>query len=153
MRRLFAATAIACLLTGAALAQTATVPADSIWIAVQPYIVDVLVAIMTALLGMIYAWVRAKFGIDIEAKHREALHSAVVTGLNLGAAKIGGVLAGRTISVGSPVVAEAMTWVARSVPDALGHFGITDAKLQELVLAKAQQVFGATAPVVSPLPT
>lgn len=145
MRSILAASAAIGLLVGAAHAQAGetSVALGPLWEALSPYLADALAAIATALLGMIYAWVRAKFGMDIEARHREALHSAVVTGINLGMAKAGARFAGRHLQAGSPAVTEAMAWVARSVPDALAHFGVSPEGLEKLVLAKAQQLLGA----------
>lgn len=41
-----------------------------------PAITAVVMAIITGLLGLLTTWLREKFKIEIEARHRAALHSA-----------------------------------------------------------------------------
>mgnify|MGYP002652135889 CR=1 FL=1 len=47
-----------------------------------PAITAVVMAVVTGLLSLLTAWLREKFKIEIEARHRQALHSALETGVN-----------------------------------------------------------------------
>lgn len=123
------------------------------WTLIQPFVVDVGVAVLTVLGGWLFAMIKRKFGLDIDAKNRDALHSAAVTGINLALAKLGTKLQGTSVDVHSAVIASAIQWVEKSVPDALSHFGVTPATLDDLVVSKLTQVLGsdgtATAPAAS----
>lgn len=48
-----------------------------------PAITAVVMAVVTGLLSLLTAWLREKFKIEIEARHRQALHSALETGVGL----------------------------------------------------------------------
>lgn len=109
---------------------------DSIQGIVQPVIVDLLLA---ATLGTI-AWFMRKlperWRIDIEAKHRDALHSALNTGVGLvidTVQKHPGVLAPDLATT------KIVDYVNRSVPDALKKLGPSRAQLEEMAQAKLQQ--------------
>ena len=44
-------------------------------------------AILTLIIGWLAAQARARWGIEIEARHREALHSALMTGVRYAVAR------------------------------------------------------------------
>jgi hypothetical protein len=98
-----------------------------------PYLVE-LVAIVIA--GAV-AWATKKFhdltGITIEAKHREALQSALNNGAKL---IIDRIPATGTIDVKSPAMATAINYVIKSVPDAVAFFGLTPERIGELLKPK-----------------
>lgn len=74
-----------------------------------------------------------KFGIEIEARHREALHSAIMSG------------ALRVVELGgdrNEILKEALFYAKRSVPDAIRGLAAEDRILRELAEAKLQQVAG-----------
>uniref|UniRef100_UPI0035B23C7B hypothetical protein n=1 Tax=Paenirhodobacter enshiensis TaxID=1105367 RepID=UPI0035B23C7B len=99
-----------------------------------PYLPDLIGAAVTALIGYAVALVRAKFGIEIEARNREALHSALTTGALLGLAKLG-VTASK-----DEVAATSVAYVKASVPGALAKLAPSEGVLSALALSKVEQV-------------
>jgi len=67
-----------------------------------------------------------KLGVDIEAKNREALQSALENAATVAIARAGGPGAGAVISI-------ATDYVRASVPDAIKKFGLDDKKLDKLL--------------------
>ncbi len=47
--------------------------------AIAPHFLELIAAIVTIIIGWLAAQARARWGIEIEARHREALHSALMT--------------------------------------------------------------------------
>ncbi|WP_374290232.1 hypothetical protein [Paenirhodobacter enshiensis] len=107
---------------------------DIINATIAPFLPDLIGAAVTALIGYAVALVRAKFGIEIEARNREALHSALTTGALLGLAKLG-VTASK-----DEVAAASVAYVKSSVPGALARLAPSDEVLTNLALSKVQQV-------------
>jgi hypothetical protein len=73
-------------------------------------------------------------GIEVEAKHREALHSALETALNVGLQKLS--QRGRAAYGASAFLGDSLDYVHRSVPDAVRHFGVSDRMLGQMLQAK-----------------
>lgn len=84
----------------------------------------------------LYAWT----GISIEARHREALHSAIMTGVNAGLGKVADLIGGKAIDVRSTALAEALRYVGASVPDAIRYFGLSQDRLADMISAKLAQI-------------
>ena len=55
--------------------------------ALTPQLIELIAAIATIILGWLAAQARARWGIEIEARHREALHSALMTGVRYAVAR------------------------------------------------------------------
>lgn len=85
--------------------------------------------VVTALIAWVATAIKKQTGIEIEAKHREALHSALMTGARLALAKQ---------LTGAKAIEVIGGWVIEAVPDALDHFGIErkvtrlDSKLEKM---------------------
>ena len=60
-----------------------------LWNSLQPTILTVLAAVATAIVGWVASATHQKAIIDLEAGHRDALHSAIVTGLGLAFSRFG----------------------------------------------------------------
>ncbi|MFC5393037.1 hypothetical protein [Bosea vestrisii] len=100
-------------------------------------VIGAVVATGLSFLGArLYAWT----GINIEARHREALHSAIMTGVNAALGKVADLIGGRAIDVRSTAVAEALRYVGASVPDAIRYFGLTQDRLSDMIAAKLAQI-------------
>ena len=104
-----------------------------LWEALAPSFIEALGAIITLMFGWLSVTLHRKWGIEIEARHREALHLALMTGAR---AAIDGNLSG--VQARSMV----MDYVRQSVPDALGYLMATDSVLMRLAEAKIQQLLG-----------
>jgi hypothetical protein len=70
-------------------------------------------------------WFR-KLGIDIEAKHRDALQTALQSAAMLALAR----------GTGQGASYAAIEYVRNSVPDAVAKFGLDDQRIEELLLPK-----------------
>lgn len=99
-------------------------------------LIPILGTIITAAISAGAAAVTRWTGINVEAKHREALHSAIMTGI--GYARSGLTPGGAAPSMGL-VVDQAKDYVLKSVPDALAYFGLKEGTmLYDMIAAKAQ---------------
>lgn len=99
----------------------------------RPYLVE----IVSLVIGGAVLWATRKFhqltGMEVEAKHREALQSALRNGANLVVSKIP---IGGKIDVHSAAVATAIRYVLESVPDAVAYFELTPDKIADLLKPK-----------------
>lgn len=92
-----------------------------------PYLMEVLGLIITALIGMVAARFQQWSGIQIDARHREALHKALMTAAQAAV--------GRHMS-GAVAVDFVEEYVGQSVPDALRRLKPSAGVLVELARAK-----------------
>lgn len=106
--------------------------------AVLPAVVQLIGAVLGILLIRASNTARARWGIEIEARHREALHSALMSGVR---AAMGRGLMGQT------VIAAAIEHAGRSVPDALAALQPTPDVLSSIAQSKLREVVDATHPV------
>lgn len=113
-----------------------TISAASIYDTAVPYVLTALSAIVSGILAWLAALFQRWTGIRIEAEHREALHSAAMSGVAAALTKFRVNAEQVRFEVNSPVVAEAVEWMLRSVPDAIKALGVTPEALQKLVLSK-----------------
>ena len=54
---------------------------DALLAALAPHLLELIAALATAIIGWLAAQAKARWGLEIEARHREALHSALMTGV------------------------------------------------------------------------
>lgn len=95
-------------------------------------------AAVTAAISVLVGWVlliiKDKFNIDIEARHREALTAFLqrqASGLvAMGAVKLEGV----KVEVQSEALASAANSALSAIPAALAFFGLTPAKIQQMIV-------------------
>lgn len=92
-----------------------------------PMLLQVIGAILGLLLMRAANMARTRWGIEIEARHREALHSAVMSGITSALTR------GLT---GSAAIAAAIQHTTRSVPDALAALDPTTEVLTSIAEAK-----------------
>lgn len=117
----------------------------SIWDFIQANVLAQVIAyalplVVTALLGWLAVLYTRVTGKELEAKHREALQSALTNGLNWA---IQQVLNGKLNKDGTvpesqkaAVVAKAQQYVTSSVPDAVRKFQISQPTMEKLIEAK-----------------
>lgn len=103
-----------------------------------PLVRDTLIAGLTALAAWALALFKNKTGLDIEARHREALQSAIQRGVDyaLNLKMPEGKL---TLDVKNEMIALAADYVIRHTPDAMKYFGITASGLSERIIARLPQ--------------
>ena len=109
---------------------------DSIQAIVQPIIVDLLLMLVLAIAGWALSFLPARFRLDIEARHRDALHKALDTGVGLA---IDTLQKHPTIAAPDMAIGAVLDYVDRSVPDALRKLAPSRAQLEDMARAKLQQ--------------
>ncbi len=97
-----------------------------------PIILQLAALALAAWLARVAAFAKEKWGIEVEARHREALHSALMTGIRAGVAR------GLT---GHSAINAAITYAGKSVPDAIEAFGLTEEVLSDLATSKLGELF------------
>lgn len=122
-----------------ALAQTASSTEISLWGLVdpiRPLLTELLSILIAALVGFLTVKLNKWLGLNIEAKHREALQLALKNGALAGLSKVQSMSANSTIDVKSEIIAQALVYASKSAPDAIAHFGLTPQRLREMIEAK-----------------
>lgn len=154
--RLFLAAALTlgAMTLGSALMPAATAFAQEVAttkVSVAPLVDSALAAVSVAVgsvltVGITFLCARfyALTGLNIEARNREALHSALMTGVNAALSKVSDLIGGQAIDVRSTAVAETVNYVMGAVPDAIRGLGLSDARLREMAASKLQQVITGT---------
>lgn len=99
--------------------------------AITPHLVEILGLILTAVIGWAATKASAKWGLDIEAKHRDALHSALMTGARLALARQLTVAAAVDLILG---------YAKTSVPGALKKLNPPRSVLENLAKSKLEQL-------------
>lgn len=121
---------------------------QSIITAASPHILELLGVLLTGIIGWAAAAARRKWGIEIEARHREAMHSALLTGAQL---------AMKHELTGKAAIDLVLRYIKQSVPDAIGSLKpspdvLTDlakAKLEQVAQAKVKEATGAAVDALS----
>lgn len=144
-----------------AYAQSATAPANSnvyvqpVLTATIPYLVDILLALFFGLAALVAGWLKSKWNIDItarlkeiEAKDRDAMHSAIGSAVASLVTKMGDP-AKLSFSVGSPDLAFVMNAIAKSTPDAFKNLAPTPDVVGKIAEAKLIQVGAALLPITA----
>jgi hypothetical protein len=102
----------------------------------RPYIVEIVGIAIATVVGWIVNLLRIRFGLEIEARHREALQTALTNAAGLVIGK-GENLAGKLqVTVRNDAIAEAVSYVLKGAPDALAYFGLTPDRVRQMVEAK-----------------
>lgn len=104
---------------------------QSIITAASPHILELLGVLLTGIIGWAAAAARRKWGIEIEARYREALHSALMTGAQL---------AMKHELTGKAAINLVLRYIKQSVPDAIGNLKPSPDVLTDLAKAKIEQV-------------
>lgn len=119
---------------------------------IQPVLVETLFTLILAAMAWLMRRLPAWMQVQIEAKHRSALHSALETGVKLildrlmTAGTTAGALAKADQSVGTVV-----GYVRNSVPDALKALAPTQAQLERMATAKLNEALAQLDPLTGAL--
>lgn len=160
--RFLAAGLILAGFAGAALAQTAapaqpdtTVGLGGFFAGIRPAIESLAITVVTGIVTWLGILFRSKLGRDLDARHSEALHKALMTGVSAALNYAGERAATVSIDVRNKAIHDAIIWAQKSVPDALTYFKIDPATkpgndaLVTLASAKLTQL--AEAPSADPV--
>lgn len=104
---------------------------DNFIIAAQPYALEIVGLALTAVIGFAANKARQKWGLDIEEKHRMALHQALMTAARLALAKQ---------LTGAAAIELALDYAKRSVPDAIRKLNPPQAVIEDIAKSKLEQV-------------
>ena len=107
---------------------------------VRPLLTELLSILIAALVGFLTVKINKWLGLNIEAKHREALQMALKNGAMAGLAKVQSMTADARVDVKSEIVAQALVYASKSAPDAIAYFGLTPERLREMIEAKIPAV-------------
>ncbi len=113
---------------------------ESIIDAATPHLLDLLGLVLTGIIGWAASKARQKWGVEIEARHREALHSALLTGAQLA---LKHELSGKT------AIDLVLRYIRESVPDAISGLDASPAVLTDLAKAKIEQLAAEKIKVVT----
>lgn len=138
---LFFAVAVAFPLLGVAVAYAQEAPGGSIEVGAflaqfMPFALEILGMIVLALIGIVSVWLKRKLGLDVEHRHRQALHSAIMTGLGVAFSKLDNKISTYEVTLNSPAMNEVANYVLRSVPDAVRSFGLTEERIKVMAAGK-----------------
>lgn len=100
-----------------------------IWEIITPVLQALLGILIPVGIAALFQWLK-KLGLDVEARHRDALQSALTNAAMLALARAGGRSA--------PATQVAVDYVKRNVPDAVRKFGLDDGRIAELVAPKLE---------------
>lgn len=109
---------------------------DIIQSVAQPVLVDLLLTLILAIIAWLMRKLPERWRLDIEARHREALHRALDTGIGLA---IDTMQKHPTIAAPDMAIGTVLDYVERSVPDALRKLAPSRAHLENMARAKLQQ--------------
>lgn len=109
---------------------------DSIQNILQPIIVDYATWLILGALGWFFRRLPERWRIDIEAKHREALHRALHSGTEL---LIDTLQKHPAVAVPDRAIGEIVDYVRMSVPGAIRRLGPSQEQLEQMARAKLRE--------------
>ncbi len=104
---------------------------DVLTTAAAPHLLELIGLAITAIIGWGVRQASKRWGIEVEAKHREALHWAIFTGAQLALERR---------LTGKAALDLILAYARRSVPDAIVNLQPTPEVLTDLAKAKLEQV-------------
>lgn len=108
---------------------------------ILPHLLNLISIMLPPLITWIAVRVHQMTGVEVEARHREALHSALMTGIRWAL--------GRGLS-GQAAVSAAVEYAGRSVPDVLARLHPAPDVLHDLASSKLREVIERVPVVVLP---
>lgn len=95
---------------------------------ILPLLLQLIAVVIGLVLARLVAVARTRWGIEIDARHREALHSALMTGISAALT--------RGLRGDAAVQAAVDHAIGRGAPDAIDHFGLAVGDLTLLAQSK-----------------
>lgn len=102
----------------------------------MPAFTALVMTVVTGLLTWVSVWLKARFQIEIEARHREALHSALETGVTRVLDKLATL---PQVREADAAIREVVVYAQGSVPDAIKALAPSTAQLRNMAVAKAKE--------------
>lgn len=119
-----------------AFAQDTALPLDDIFAPIRPYLAEIMSVLIVAFMGWLTTWLRSMFKVNLDEKHRVALHAALENAKRLAMEKMESAVKGKKVDVGNEVVKNGLEYVLKYSPDAIAYFGLTPEKVAEMLRAK-----------------
>ena len=91
-----------------------------------------------------------KLGVSIDDSMRASVQTAATNAAGLVLNQLGNSLQGKTITVGTPFIADAVNYVLKNAPDAVAHFGLTPDAIAQKIIALLPQVANTTTTANTP---
>jgi hypothetical protein len=133
---LFAAFAALCLLVAPAYAET-TVDLSG---AIGPVLEGVFAIVAAALVWLARKGIGVfedKINIELDEQMKDRIEAAIIWGVEYGHKKAQRLTASHSvIDVQNETIAQAVSYVIKSVPDSLNYFGITEDRLRDMIEAR-----------------
>jgi hypothetical protein len=116
-----------------------------------PYIISALGGVIVILGGLLTAWLKQKFNIDIEAKQREAWQQTATNAAGALIAKGAVSIEQQTgkITIHSEAMADVINTASERVPEAIRALGITPEQMAQTITAKVPQVLTGSTPAAA----
>ena len=113
---------------------------DTIQATLQPVIVETLATLVLAAIAWLMRKLPEQMRMQIEEKHRLALHSALETGVGYAFDALEAALrTNPTVAAGDAAIGTVLDYVQRSVPDAIKRLGPSQSMLQAMARAKINE--------------
>ena len=113
---------------------------DAIQTTLQPVIVETLATLVLAAIAWLMRKLPEQMRMQIEEKHRQALHSALETGVGYAFDALEAALrTNPTVAAGDAAIGTVLDYVQRSVPDAIKRLGPSQSMLQAMARAKINE--------------
>ncbi len=103
---------------------------SELYAAILPLILTAIAALLAQIIAGAAKVAKERWGIEVEARHRDALHSALMSGVR---AALSRGLTGRA------AVDSAVAYATKSVPDALARLGPSSEVLSRLATSKLRE--------------
>ena len=108
----------------------------------NPYLeafLPIISLVITTMLGVAVAYIKKKYDIDVEVADRQALHSALQTGIQAAIQKSERVVDPAYINK-EKIISEAVSYAEKSVPDAVRRLEPTPEVMAHIALSKLAQI-------------
>lgn len=113
---------------------------DAIFDALQPVIVETLLTLVLAAIAWMMRFLPTWMQREIEARHRQALHSALNTGVGLALDALeAGIRLNPALATADASIGKILEYTNRSVPDAIRKLGPSRDMLTDMAKAKVQE--------------
>lgn len=90
-------------------------------------------AAIVAVLGFVSLYIKRKWGLDTDLKHNAVLNDALDAAAHLAIARLG---PKSRVEISNDLVRLGARYAATGAPQALAYFGITDARLEQMIEAR-----------------
>lgn len=117
-------------------ADGASLPLSSFLDPIMAVLGSLVAALIAAFVAWLWGMLSRQFGVNLDAKYREALQTALQNAAGLALQKLRTAASGVQVPLSRPEIAEAVGYVLKSVPDAIEHFGLDEDAIGEKILAK-----------------